>query len=391
MSSPSMASSAGGQGVNKPKYTKIHATCKYRLFNLLDEIEKPEKVMTLGQLREIMTGCLEGKKAKDQRCKSSGLNIVTLENYLYEFLEQRYNSNNPVEIKEWLTALSKAISKFGIFDSDICVFGKMLKNMLSETFPDHQRTMRNTADKLMGEKMSTTAWNKKMYDGIPMRVFEKTVLHMFNQKDAAEIMKRVKDPLPRTGKRGASNLEALAREHVRYIHGIEVLLTFNMNLQDDFLHDFVVAYREVDLGKDGVLTTSEVTELVNRFSTVESVKEGSSAYTALQEAKASTMRQIRKARRLTFSETVEQFTDLLSARWSVTGKKGTRYQHHDHLKQLLMQNNMEEKKEEQGNAEKLKSVLKKISKDEKEAAQKSALQKKDKQQSPAKKRVSIPE
>merc|ERR1719440_2073092 len=105
--------------------------------------------------------------------------------------------------------------------------------------------------------------------------------------------------------RGGANLEALTREHCRYLHGIECLLTFNMHLQDDFLHDFVIAYRKVDLGKDGVLNTSEIGDLVNLFGTVDSIKEGSSYHSALREAKATTLRNIKKARRLTFSETVD--------------------------------------------------------------------------------------
>merc|ERR1712139_125255 len=150
-------------------------------------------------------------------------------------------------------------------------------------------------------------------------------------------MRRAKDPLSKTGKRGAANQEALHQvpPYLRYQYALEVLFTFNMNLQDDYLHDFIVAYRRIDVGKDGVLTHSELHELVNKFGSLETIRDGSSAYALLQEAKASTLTHIGHTRRLTFSETVELFSDLLSARWSVTGKKGKRYQVHDKLKQEL--------------------------------------------------------
>jgi hypothetical protein len=350
------------------KYTKIHTNCKYRLFNLLD-IEKPEKVMTLNQLREIMTACIEGKRRKDERCRASNLQMLTLENYLFEFLEARYNSDNPNEIKEWFVALSKAINKFGVFDSDICIFGKMLRNTLAESFPEHQKVLRGTADKCLKEEVSANVWNTKMYNGIPFKAFEKVVYHMFNQKDGGEIMKRVKDPLPKTGKRGVANLEALARDHVRYQHAIEVLMTFNMNLQDDFLHDFIITFRKIDAGKDGTLNSNEINDLVNRFGTVETVREGSSAYTLLVDAKASTLRSLRRARRLTFSETVDHFTDLLSARWSVTGKKGCRYQCHETLKAQINSTIVQEKQPEQAEHDKLKSALKKAASKEKQVSQ----------------------
>jgi hypothetical protein len=349
------------------EYTKIHNVCKYRLFNMLD-IEKPEKSMTLGQLREIMAGCLEGKKARDEQCRAQNSNLITLENYLFEFLEQRHNSDDPDEIREWSLALSKAIQKFGVFESEVNIFGKMARNMLSETFPNRQRVLRQTFEKKMSENLSANVWSKRNYDGVPLSSYEAVISHMFNQKDAHEIMKRVKDPLPKTGKRGTANLEALSRDppYTRYQHCLETLLTFNLNLQDDFLHDFNVAYRKIDVRKDGVLSIGDVQDLVQKFGTLETVKEGSSAHLLLEDAKVSTLRAVRRSRRLTFSETVDRFTDLLSARWSITGKKGTRYQHHDNLKNLLGNTTVDMRKKSlaQVGAEQLKSALKKIKADE---------------------------
>jgi len=346
------------------KYTEIHSECKARLFNIFD-IEKPEKVMTLGQLREVMTGCVQGKKEKDAHCRAANLPLLTMETYLFEFLEKRYNSGEETEIKEWFVALSKAINKFGVFDSEICIFGKMLRNVLPESFVDQQRVLRSTAEKKLKDDLVSSAWNARTYNGVQLQVFEQVVYNMFNQKDAADIMKRIRDPLPRVSKRGAANLEALSRDHVRYQHAMEVISTFNMNLQDDFLQDFNAVFRKVDAGKDGVLHTNELSDLVQRFGTVESVREGSSAYTLLVDARASTLRSLRRARRLTYSEVVDQFRDLLSARWSVTGKKGTRYQYHDALKASLAQSAVGEKQPEQAEPDKLKSALKKAALEQK--------------------------
>jgi len=341
------------------KYTKLHVNCKDRLFNLLD-VEKPEKALTLGQLREIMTGCVQGKKEKDAKCRAEGLQTVTMESYLFEFLEQRYNSGDTQEIKEWFVALSKAVNKFGVFDVEICIFGKQLRNLLAESFPDHQRVLRNTAEKMLKEELTPAVWNSRMYNGIPLKAFEKVVSHMFNAKDAADIIKRVKDPLPKIGKRAQANLEALSRDYVRFMFAMEILMTFNMNLQDDFLADFIVAFRKVDMIKDGCLNSNELNDLVQRFGSPETVKEGSSAYTLLVDAKASTLRNIRRFRRLTFSEAVDQFTDLLSARWTTTGKKGTRYQCHEMLKTQLAKVAEQGAQPETSGHDALKGALKKL-------------------------------
>jgi hypothetical protein len=319
--------------------------------------------MTLGQTREIMIGVLEGKKAKDAQCRSMNVPTLTLEAYLFEFLERRYNSEGPDDIKEWFSALSRAINKFGVLDSDICVFGKMLRNMLAESFPNQQRVLLSTAERMVKEQVSTTVWSQRNYFGVPLEVFDKVATHMFNSKDSAEICKRLRDPVPRTGKRGRANLEALSRQHLRYQQGIEVLLTFNMNLQDDFLSEFIQNFRKSDAGRDGMLNYNELSDLVSRFGTVEGVVEGASAYMSLQDAKASTLRNIRlhcTARKLTFSETVDQFMDLCSARWTTTGKRGTRYQYHDALKNSLAQRNKEKQPEACDGENKLDAALKKM-------------------------------
>merc|ERR1719408_851510 len=100
-------------------------------------------------------------------------------------------------------------------------------------------------------------------------------------------MKRVKDPLPRQSKRYAACMEALAKDHVRWQHGLEVILTFNMNLQDDFLADFCKDFRTIDTAHDGTHSACGLKDLVNTYATVEGIKDGSQAYNTLDEAKVS--------------------------------------------------------------------------------------------------------
>jgi len=352
---------SGHDSLVTSKYTKIHTDCKARLFSALD-VDKPEKAMTVGQLREIMSGCIQMKKEMDEGRKANHMQAITMENYLYEFLEKRYNSNDEAEIREWFIALSKSITKFSTFDSDICIFGKMLRNSLPESFPDQQKVLRNTAEKMMREELPASIWSARMYNGIPLKTFEKVVYHMFNQKDGHDIMKRVKDPLQRGGKGGAAVMEALAREYVRFQHAMETMMCFNMNLQDDFLADFVQIFRKIDAGKDGTISSNEITLLINRMASTESVKEGTASYLLLENSKASALRTCKRSRRLTFSEAADMLTDLVSARWSVLGKKGTRFNVHENLKNQLAAAEAESKaqKKEESGSDQLKGVLKRI-------------------------------
>lgn len=320
-----------------PQYKEMHKGCPIRLASLQKEGGEEAKVVSIGQLREIMAGCLEGKKQKDDQCKASGQHLVTLEAYLFEYLQDRYHSSDPDDIKEWFHALSKAINKYGLFDSGFSTFGKMLKNMLPEGFPGMQKVLQGCAEQQLKKEVSEIEFRNRNYNPIPIAVYEKIANKLFSQKDAADIMKRVKDPLPKTGKRFQINSDALARGCVRWQYGMEILLTFNMNLQEDFLADFITEFRNLDRGHDGSLGAAQLQELVTNYGTLEHVQDGSSQHFAmLSDAKASTMRSIRKYRRLTFSEAATLFIELQQARWSINGKKGVRYQYHDKLKAHMM-------------------------------------------------------
>jgi len=171
---------------------------------------------------------------------------------------------------------------------------------------------------------------------VPIKAFQKVVHNLFNTMDGADIMKRVRDPLPKHGIKYTTNMNKLSQDRVCWKHGVEVILTFNMNIQDDFLADFVKAFQKVDAHHDGTLTAGELQQLVNIYGNLDWVQDGSLEYTMLADATNATLRNIKKFRRLTFSETTVQFIDMLNARWALSERKGKRYEYHDRLKTALV-------------------------------------------------------
>lgn len=327
-----------------------------------NEDEKIDKTMNIQQLREIMTSCLQSKKVKDEECEASGQPKLTLERYLYEFLQNRYSTEDTAKIKEWYLDVSQAINKYGFLDCEICIFGKMLRNMLAESFPARQDLLRQTAEKMFREGLTDRMWRERMFRGVPLKNIEDVVYHLFNKRDGKEIMKRIKDPV-RKNKIAA---DEMSTDNARYHTCIESILTFNMNLQDDFLHDFIYAFRELDKDSSGRLSQDEIQKLVARFGTVPNVSDSaSSAQRLIDDAQAFTLRKIGDAKRMTFSESVDCFTELLSARWSVTGKKGNRYRYHDGLKQKFQREAKDaeaamELRKQTGAEVHVKSAMKKI-------------------------------
>jgi len=321
------------KGEDGPLYGNIHKGCNIRLLTVQSEINPDEKQISLGQLHDIMLGCVKGKAEDDAQHKKLGQSCITLESFLFDFLQERYNSSDPGEIKDWFHTLSKGINKYGLFNSEFAIFGKMLKNQLPESFPGMQRVLEGCAEKHLKKEIGEADFAYRDYRPIPLQAFDKVANQLFAPKDAAEIMRRVKDPVPKAGKRYAASMEALSRGGVNWRIGLEIIRTFNMNLQEDFLADFITEFRNLDRMHDGTLVQADLQQLVNKYGTLEGVQDGSSQhFTMLADAKASTLRAIRKHRRMTFSEAAVAFVELQQARWSISGKKGIRYQYHDKLK-----------------------------------------------------------
>jgi Ca2+-binding EF-hand superfamily protein len=238
----------------------------------------------------------------------------------------------------------------------------MLRNMLAESFPARQDLLRQTAEKMFREGLTDRMWRERMFRGVPLKNIEDVVYHLFNKRDGKEIMKRIKDPV-RKNKIAA---DEMSTDNARYHTCIESILTFNMNLQDDFLHDFIYAFRELDKDSSGRLSQDEIQKLVARFGTVPNVSDSaSSAQRLIDDAQAFTLRKIGDAKRMTFSEMVDCFTELLSARWSVTGKKGNRYRYHDGVKHKFQREakdaeRLESERKQTGAEVHVKSAMKKI-------------------------------
>merc|ERR1711972_299707 len=116
--------------------------------------------------------------------------------------------------------------------------------------------------------------------------------------------------------------EQLSPDSVRHKDFMQVLLSFQMNLTEAFLADFVKIFRQVNTEGTGVVAGEQLEELVRRVSFVQAVEDGTVSGRILVQAKANTLNSIRPFKKgATFSQCVDLFTALISARWDVVGQE----------------------------------------------------------------------
>merc|ERR1712031_116234 len=137
---------------------------------------------------------------------------------------------------------------------------------------------------------------------------------MYNEADSEELMTRLTYASQNASAEPQS--EPLSPESVRLRDLMQVLLSFQMTLTEAFLGDFVQIFRQVDSRGDGVLDYQGLEELVRRVGYVEQAEDGAPAGQVLMEAKATAYTAVRRFKRgATFSQCVDLYTGLISARW----------------------------------------------------------------------------
>lgn len=88
------------------------------------------RVLTKKMLLEIIEEIYISKEAFDKKCMESRMPMETMEQHMYTYLNQKYGLKNL--IIEWATSIINGIKMFAPEDSEICLFGKILRNEVEE-------------------------------------------------------------------------------------------------------------------------------------------------------------------------------------------------------------------------------------------------------------------
>lgn len=284
---------------------------------------RPGRELSLRQLRDIMNSVYASKASYDLKCQENKEATETMEQHLYGFLGKRYGLKSVIQ--EWASAIFKAIEKYSLSKTDVAMFGKILQNSLAESFPSVQDQLSQTAHQLLRSQLEErhhlrpkseieALWRARSRCGVPLVECEEVVRYMYNDADSDELMLRLH--VASQNPTAEPQMDPLSPDSIRMKDMLQVLLSFQMSLTEAFLSDFVQIFRQVDQSGDGILNYTGLEELVRRVGYVEQAEEGTDAGTLLMEAKATTYSSLRKFKGgATFSQCVDLFTGLISARW----------------------------------------------------------------------------
>ena len=106
------------------------------------------KILSKKVMHDFMNEIYESKIEYDKVCNENHIKRESMEHYMYKFLNNKYGLKNLVI--EWSSSIITGIKMYSSSDSDINLFGKILKNKIDE------------CQKLVINKLKTTI--KELYD-----------------------------------------------------------------------------------------------------------------------------------------------------------------------------------------------------------------------------------
>lgn len=297
--------------------------------------------LSIQHLLEIMQSVYDSKDEHNVRCKERGEHVQTMEQHFYFYLTRRYGNKSAVQ--EWASGIYRLIQRYSQKDCQVAVFGKVLQNRLSETFPQVLSTLRSKVHELLREQMEMRSrdrsqaefdslWQSFLEGNTPERCcvsisdVQYIVSELYNGDDSKEVTDRM---LQLCSNNDFNFNQAIRPDHIRLRDVCQVLYKFQMNITEAFLADFITMFRKADtlynsdkMGINGVLNQQQLDELIQCLSFIEELPEAS---IVLAEARDKVKTQVRSLQRATFSQCVDLFGVLINARWEAKRHAGFLY------------------------------------------------------------------
>lgn len=249
--------------------------------------------LSIKQLLNLINEIYASKSNHDQKCNDNRIAKETLEQHMYTFLTKKYGLKN-ITI-EMASSIINGIRQFSRMNSEVCLFGKILRNELEEeshqVFLKLKQTLiellnyyyqlkypyksHGLIEKIISEKqqsfLNQDEWQNMLkylfpsdYDIIKDKVIE------YIAKQNEMNPKYINQNYPKV----ESFMKQLSREEIKVYNNKKIgfnlfyndftmiLLDFQIRLRDKYLFNFLNVFKAVDSNNDGILNENEFKELI---------------------------------------------------------------------------------------------------------------------------------
>ena len=251
-----------------------------------------KKKLTREQINEIIQNIYKSKIAYDQNCIDLNKPLETMEQHMYQYLNNKYGLKNLTI--EYASAIISGIKEYSKKDMNIKVFGMLLKNEIEENtltiVEKIKQVVQETLEFFISQKHPYMIGSdvQKLCDSIKKGMVDEEVWNSFidtlflNDKENG---KKVKDKIyefinrimtKSLDKIGTNLKFEMTREEedlfnevknfpkkIRYEDLINILIDYHIRVRKNYLKNMREIFMNNDENKDGVLTKKEFIKYIN--------------------------------------------------------------------------------------------------------------------------------
>ena len=283
-----------------------------------------KKLLSLKMLKDIMNEMYNSKAFYDKKCEANKIPKETLEQHMYTFLNNKYGLKNLVI--DWASAIIKAVKYYSNEDSEIKLFGKILRNEQEENSRLILTKLKDNIAELLEyyirskypfkpkEDIETILENKKQ--GMLLEEEWKGIIYyIYNFEDSQNLENKIynyiqekkshlnipanfekeTEEIPERNKTYQNNISMnntdlnlssskdtfcgrkLTREEIYnlnllkefdsiyYTDFIELVCEYQIKMRENYLKNFVKLFKKVDKDNDGIINEKEFIALIKEI------------------------------------------------------------------------------------------------------------------------------
>lgn len=253
------------------------------------------RILTQKQLLQVIADIYASKSQYDKKCYDYHLPKETLEQHMYTFLNNKYGLKNLTI--EWATSIINGIKQYSQTNSEVCLFGKILRNELEEESYQVYLKLKSTIYELLGyyyqtkyPYKSTKEIDRMLKEKQGSYLIEeewKTLIKYLFPKDSETVLSKINEYIENSRNERAQtdnkvntyayssgNSRKLTREELKSLNRKEndlkilysdfnkILLEIQIRLRDKYLSNFVSTFKQIDEDDDGVLNEEQFRDLI---------------------------------------------------------------------------------------------------------------------------------
>ena len=242
------------------------------------------RVFTIKMMKEIINDIYHSKAEFDKKSDENKLPRETMEQHMYTYLNQKYGLKSI--IIEWASNIINGIKIFSSEDSEICLFGKILRNEIEEDarliYSDVQKSILEylkyyikRKNHYISAKEVSKILKEKKHGSLSEEEWKEVINYLYNEEHAKILEERISDLIQKKyfkskldtdrklTREEIIQLSKLKEEHnIPFKDLVKILHEFQIKQREKQLKNFVQMFKSVDKDNNGIINEEEFVNLL---------------------------------------------------------------------------------------------------------------------------------